>query len=154
MNELLKSSFQKYIDKCRSNRETDPILRETYEESYRKSWMERLIERESIHLQEMANSKISSSVNVIINNIGNPTKGWDPEKALKFLVISTGENNKKCTPIDDNNNPIDKTTWVIQILNRLKKSIEVTRVLQELRDKFPHYFSGLQVDRLKKEINF
>ena len=154
MNELSKSRFQKYFERCRDNRDLDLILRETYEEAYRKSWMERLIERESIHLQEMANSKISSSVNVIINNIGNPIKGWSPSNALEILVNRTGEHNNQCKPVDDNNNPIDKTTWVIQILNRLKNSIEVTRVLQELRNEFPHYFSGLQVDRLKKEINF
>jgi len=104
------------------------------------------------HLREMSDSKIKSAIEIIKSTIGNRIKGWTPGKALKALREFTGEDKERCVPKDDEGNTIDKTDWVIGIIKGLINFIEIMEPLRKLRDLFPKFFSGLQVDRLQREL--
>ena len=99
-------------------------------------------------LREMANSKVKDAIQIILENIGNAIKGWSPQKALGVLR----SDKQRCVPKDNDGNPIDKTSWAIQIIIGLQSSIQILKPLRELRDLFPRFFSGLQADRLQEEL--
>jgi hypothetical protein len=147
-NELFESIIRT------SGQDTDDVFAE-----YDNFWapvpiIERIFEQvlKETHLQEMSNSKINSSIKKIHSYIGNRIKGWFPEIALGALKKATGEDKNKCIPMDNNGNIIDKTDWVIGIIKGLLNFIEIMEPLRKLRDLFPKFFSGLQEDRLIKEL--